>query len=147
MLIDFSLFRRAGRAEMMRIVSSWRTSAQQRAVVIVRCIQLLLLVLSSAVESTKQKNGSKKTSQAPEGYIVLAQIDCCLLGIPFKVCPRSSSLVSTNCSVYTCITRQALNHSGMRRVSTQPISPASAAWRVFWSGESTVSPPAVTGFR
>lgn len=36
-----------------------------------------------------------------EIYIVLAQIDGCLLGVSYKVCPRSSSPVSTNYSVYT----------------------------------------------
>jgi len=72
---------------MMRIVSSWRTkcttkSSRDRSLYPIAPSR----ASSSAVESTKQKRVEKDFAGFLEGYIVLAQIDCCLLGVPFSCC-------------------------------------------------------------
>src|SRR5215467_6567618 len=88
---------------MMRIVSFWRTtcttkSSRERSLYPIAPSR----ASSSAVESTKQKNGSKKTSQASwKVTLCLRRLVAAFSESHSKVCPRSSSPVSTTCSVYT----------------------------------------------
>jgi len=91
MLIDFSLFVVAGRAEMMRIGSSAH-QVQQRAVVIVAVFQLLLLVFVSAFELPLSRRRVEKTSQASGSYIVLRRL-IAASRIPFKGLPRAQASV------------------------------------------------------
>jgi hypothetical protein len=86
---------------MMRMVSSWRTtcttkSSRERSVYPIAPSR----ASSSAVASTKRKNGSKKT--------VLAQIDGRLLGVPNKGLPAQlkPSVHELQC-IYIACTRQA----------------------------------------
>src|ERR1700730_13950093 len=103
---------------MMRIVSSWRTtcttkSSRERSVYPIAPSR----ASSSAVASTKRKNGSKKTSQASWKFtLCLRRLMAAFSESHTKVCPRSSSPMSTNYSVYTLHVRvKWLTYSCARR--------------------------------
>jgi hypothetical protein len=102
----------------MRIVSSWRTtcttkSSRERSVYPIAPSR----ASSSTVASTKRKNGSKKTSQASWKFAsCLRRLMAAFSESHTKVCPRSSSPVSTNYSVYTLHVRvKRLTYSCARR--------------------------------
>lgn len=118
MLIDFSLFRRCGpgRNDTDRFFLAHH--AQQRAVASVRCIQLLHLVLHPRqLSPLSGRTGRKKTSQASwKVTLCLRRLIAAFSESHSKVCPRSSSLMSTNHSVYTLHVRvKRLDYSCARR--------------------------------
>jgi hypothetical protein len=94
----------------MRIVSSWRTtcttkSSREGSVYPIAPSR----ASSSAVASTKRKKGVEEDlAGLLEIYIVLAQIDGCLLGVPYKGLPAKlkPSVHELQC-IYIACTRQA----------------------------------------
>lgn len=110
MLIDFSLFRRCGLAEMMRMVSSWRTtcttkSSRERSVY-PNC-SFSCFVLGGCVHQAEERV-EEDLAGFLEIYIVLAQIDSRLLGVPYKGLPAQlkPSVHELQC-IYIACTRQA----------------------------------------
>ena len=118
MLIDFSLFRRCGPgrndADRFFLAHHMHNKEQSRALGVSIAPSR---ASSSAVASTKRKNGSKKTSQASWKFtLCLRRLMAAFSESHTKVCPRSSSPVSTNYSVYTLHVRvKRLTYSCARR--------------------------------
>src|ERR1700722_20013398 len=118
MLIDFSLFRRCGPgrndADRFFLAHHMHNKEQSRALGVSIAPSR---ASSSAVASTRRKNGSKKTSQASWKFtLCLRRLMAAFSESHTKVCPRRSSPVSTNYSVYTlhvCVKR--LTYSCARR--------------------------------
>ena len=110
MLIDFSLFRRCGPgrndADRFFLAHHMHNKKQSRALGVSNC-SFSCFVLGGCVHQAEERV-EEDLAGFLEIYIVLAQIDGCLLGVPYKGLPAQlkPSVRELQC-IYIACTRQA----------------------------------------